>query len=516
MISAAFGVATEALNSLDGLLSSLPTKSTPVILYHPPCRRPAQTSTIQNNLAIFESYEDELSKLFQKISSMKNRLLRQRATCASALSPIAALPMELMREVFQLVADTSDSSLDSLAAVCSSWRMVALGQPALWTKVNSRMGDSLKRATTHYLRSGSFPLHLEVHDAWSDWSPALLKSLPGVENQLETLCWDVSADMEGFLNSYHSKSLCFKSLSTLTVSCSEICKACGTWWSNAEDQHGGLEFLNPTRFPALHNLEVRRVQLGLAPGIISQLEHLKLDCVPMMVNKCRKILSHARLLKTLIIKNASETLFFDEVEATPNETYVIPHLETIQLSSNPDVLMKVILESCRCPSLLTLQLSDVPSPGLDPSNHPFLDYLSSFLPQRYKPANDFLYPSTSTQLIHAPKLRDFVITRSNDKEICFLTTPLCVHAFQLKRLIFSTWEALKADSALLPHLDAIMICRQKAGASPLELETFRESWPILQNGVQGIHLVASNREDCTKGSNGLGADPVSWQPYDTD
>ncbi|KAF8305141.1 hypothetical protein DL93DRAFT_2089779 [Clavulina sp. PMI_390] len=253
-----------------------------------------------------------------------------------------------------------------------------------------------------------------------------------------------------------------------------------------EDRNPGLAFLTSQRFPALRHLEVQRAQLALPNSILGQLEHLKLDTVPMPTIRYHNMFRLASSLKSLVIDNVNEANFTESDVASTQEAYILPHLETIQLSSNPSLLVEMIFQSCRCPSLLTLQLSDVTDQGFDP-DHAFLSSLGSFL-------------------THAPKLRDLIITESNDEEICLLTTPLRTHAFQLKRLIFSTWDAMKVDSALLPHLNTTLALREEAGASPLELETFKESLPILQEAVHGAHLVASERPDCTTGDNGLGTE----------
>ncbi|KAF8305125.1 hypothetical protein DL93DRAFT_371884 [Clavulina sp. PMI_390] len=377
MTSAAFLAANKALNSIDDLMSGLTADTTPIILHHPPSRRPAQTSAINQNLAIFDLYEDELSKIFQKISQMKNRLLRQRAACASALTPIAALPIELMHEVFRLVADANDSSVAALAAVCSSWRLIALNRPTLWATMTLHVGDDLKRTKTHHLRSQSSPLYLHVNEDLFPWPEKLAGSLPDVDCRLETLHWDTSVGTTDLFGSHGRR---FTALKTITISFPESCATCGAWWSDIEDGPIGLSFLEYGRFPALRNLEVERARVELPKKILGRLEHLSLYSAPMAISMYHKTIRYAHSLKSLVIHNVSETNFFDHQLTLSEESYVFPYLETVWLASNPPRVVELILHSCRCPSLLTLQLRDVTDSGVDPStNPPLLSHFGSFV-----------------------------------------------------------------------------------------------------------------------------------------
>ncbi|KAF8305033.1 hypothetical protein DL93DRAFT_2172818 [Clavulina sp. PMI_390] len=471
-----------ALKSIEELVNGISIDSTPIILHHPPSRRAGHTSMLYQNLAFLELLRSEMSNVTRGVSLLTEQLLRQRAVCSSALTPIAALPIELMREVFRLVANDDSSSNIVISSVCSQWRMIALDHSDLWGAIDVGAGCSLNGVAEHYSRSRASPLHIRVDDGRTGWCAELLDALPAREDRLETVDWDSSHNICGFLGTNGSEGdPRYTALTVLRVSFPEHCKACGAWWSTIDHTNPDLEFLHSSVFPALRTLEATRLELGLPQSMISQLEHLKLDSIQMGMDAYRDTLRHACSLKSLIIECGSETqLFFEDDHILSEEIYVLPHLETLKLSFNPSRMTEMMLKNFRYPSLLALHISNVTPWNLSsaPPTH-YLTYLGH-------------------TLTHAPKLRDLIMTRTNDAEIRFLTTPLQTHAFQLKRLIFSTWGTMAANSFLLPHLNKMLSFRQEAGARPLEIETSKESLPLLQEAVRGLaQLVASTRQDCT-------------------
>ncbi|KAF8305032.1 hypothetical protein DL93DRAFT_405421 [Clavulina sp. PMI_390] len=479
----AFEAINDALDSIKGLLLSA-VESTPIILLHPPSNRLARMSTLQNDILILNTYENELSKLCQRISDVKMRILRQRAGCTSALTPMAGMPIELMLEIFRLAASDSSSTITIIASVCSSWRAIALGHPSLWANINLSVGGKLHEAIARYRQSHSIPLRLKAEDKPTDWCSDLFESLPDLEGRLETLHWDSSSDVSDFLNAdYSPGELRFTALHTLIISLPKSCKHCRTWWTGLDHVDPLLALLDSASFPALRNLDITRSALELPLSILPQLQHLRLDCVQMGIGTYRDTLRHTRSLKSLIIANALETqLFFQQDPVRSEDLYVLPQIETLQLSSNPVVLVEKMLKNFRYPSLVTLHLSNV-----IPSN------LNLISPIR-------LSDRLGNTFAHTPNLSNLIITESNSDEICFLTTPLRTHAFQLRRLIFSTRKVITAESNLISHLKTIVDLRQMAGAHPLEIETSKASLPFLKEALDGtVHLVASVREDCRTG-----------------
>ncbi|KAF8305027.1 hypothetical protein DL93DRAFT_405356 [Clavulina sp. PMI_390] len=375
MIPAAFGVINEALGSLNDILTGWTVHTTPVILQHPPSRRATHKSMIEQNLAIIDLWDTELSKLSQKISDAKNLVLRKRAACASALTPIAGLPVELLGEIFQMVANTfNNQSVAVISAVCSLWRTIALNQPHLWATIEFSIGGSPYRAATYFARNRSTPLRVEVGDQRMHWGALIFESLPTVNLQLEALHWGSSLDMAELLHDPGDPQSEFTTLKTLTLSLPHSCRTCGIWWTDIEPE---LSFLDSVRFPALRHLELTRFVLNISQSIIPQLEYLKLDSVRLNTNGCSNTLRHARSLKTLIIDKSSDAeLFFQGDPGISNDVYVLQSLENMQLSWCSYELTGMILKTFRCPSLLELHLSNVTQGLALSASGPFLNHLA--------------------------------------------------------------------------------------------------------------------------------------------
>lgn len=81
-------------------------------------------------------------------------------------SPVLRLPPELLSSIFVmgvLGLDEEDSIMTStLMLVCRHWAIVAVGTPALWTKISFTPHHSLSNARRRLERSKNSPLHITV------------------------------------------------------------------------------------------------------------------------------------------------------------------------------------------------------------------------------------------------------------------------------------------------------------------------------------------------------------------
>jgi len=87
--------------------------------------------------------EIALAKLVRESRLAINELEGQRTTLEDQvsrtlayLSPIRRLPIELLREIFVWSFEEHACSAWVLAAVCPSWRRLALKIPIIWSKVS--------------------------------------------------------------------------------------------------------------------------------------------------------------------------------------------------------------------------------------------------------------------------------------------------------------------------------------------------------------------------------------------
>lgn len=90
-----------------------------------------------------QSVEDELAQIISRRQYEIDELKQERATLQrdidSALayvSPIRSLPNELLRHMFMLNFEDDPCCAWQLAAVCTSWRILCLTIPKLWSKVS--------------------------------------------------------------------------------------------------------------------------------------------------------------------------------------------------------------------------------------------------------------------------------------------------------------------------------------------------------------------------------------------
>jgi hypothetical protein len=90
-----------------------------------------------------DAAESALAQLLRDKRLAINQLEGQRAALENQvsktlayLSPIRRLPMELLREIFVWSFEEHACSAWVLAAVCPSWRRLALRIPLIWSKVS--------------------------------------------------------------------------------------------------------------------------------------------------------------------------------------------------------------------------------------------------------------------------------------------------------------------------------------------------------------------------------------------
>jgi len=73
----------------------------------------------------------------KEMEEQRLALEKQVAYAMGYLSPIRRLPLELLREIFLWSFEDQPCSAWLLAAVCASWRRLALRTPLIWSKVSA-------------------------------------------------------------------------------------------------------------------------------------------------------------------------------------------------------------------------------------------------------------------------------------------------------------------------------------------------------------------------------------------
>lgn len=116
---------------------------TPDTLHHAKLHLESTRSAIRALSDKIVSAEMALAQLIHEtktsiagMTEEKSRLEADESTMESYLSPVRRLPAELLREIFVWHFEEHEACAWVLAAVCSSWRRLALCTPRLWAKVS--------------------------------------------------------------------------------------------------------------------------------------------------------------------------------------------------------------------------------------------------------------------------------------------------------------------------------------------------------------------------------------------
>ncbi|KAF8908517.1 hypothetical protein CPB84DRAFT_1766815 [Gymnopilus junonius] len=130
-------------------------------------RRVLETTRLKNSNA-----EAALAQIVRESQYAINELETQRAALEEQLSrtlaylsPIRRLPMELLREIFMWSFESHPCSAWVLAAVCTSWRRLALRIPLIWSKIRILTNQHASADTIRLWleRSGeTTPLDIEI------------------------------------------------------------------------------------------------------------------------------------------------------------------------------------------------------------------------------------------------------------------------------------------------------------------------------------------------------------------
>ncbi|KAL1699042.1 hypothetical protein EV121DRAFT_284374 [Schizophyllum commune] len=140
---------------------------------------PSQKDEIQAIVHDLGSNIQVVDAEISRLQELRMGMIKQRATSQSIMSPIRALPRELLSEIFKIIRCETDTPQPRLgysnhclrcppfASVCTEWRLTALGTPALWTKfyVNSatRVHEQPTLMTQFLARSAALPLQVHLH-----------------------------------------------------------------------------------------------------------------------------------------------------------------------------------------------------------------------------------------------------------------------------------------------------------------------------------------------------------------
>lgn len=127
----------ETAAQLDTKLTSQTFDFTPVLLCRIPSQRQSRRTDLSAALESLDAHWTRLELALDYIRRARERLKQQRSLCYSALSPISAMPHELLAHIFSYICASSSLAESSKNICCMShvskdWSVVALEKKALW------------------------------------------------------------------------------------------------------------------------------------------------------------------------------------------------------------------------------------------------------------------------------------------------------------------------------------------------------------------------------------------------
>lgn len=192
-MKALFSLTTVA-HKLDSILAITypPLDLTPPILSYDPTQKSFRAAYLRSELDVLSATRDEVLGLQDKLRQIDQHLFQRQASIKFALSPLSAVPVEILQYIFRLyLPHEGDGSIDgtdeefvrerlassiTLSHVCSSWRVVSLAMPALWNKICIDQNQTALSALAR--RSKNLPIDLFIKlplsqtDAISDTPPS--------------------------------------------------------------------------------------------------------------------------------------------------------------------------------------------------------------------------------------------------------------------------------------------------------------------------------------------------------
>ncbi|KAF8636783.1 hypothetical protein AX17_003262 [Amanita inopinata Kibby_2008] len=299
------------------------------------------------------------------------------------IPPHEKLPVEIMQLVFQLCTDTDEYNFSmpfvprqpviAICRVCSTWRIVALDTPELWTSVSIQIsGDD----SVNYLRVDAartiFSRAIRHKDGGDDDHPNPPLSL-GIATHRRTPSGKGMLPFYDLIASYTFQKLDidfprWEQVQILWRLPNEI-------WSSVEqlqlryyrlpasqDECPPL-FASGINFASLKALEVPGHWNGLHPEAKipwHQLTYLLL-LPPMLASQCLDILRHATLLVSCslrVAKSTGSTSWHDQATTT----ITVPDLESLKLDFTEGNDAKPFIDCLSLPNLVTLAIYDLTNP----------------------------------------------------------------------------------------------------------------------------------------------------------
>ncbi|EMD39518.1 hypothetical protein CERSUDRAFT_80909 [Gelatoporia subvermispora B] len=224
-----------------------------------------------------DSLEDRMATLLNERERLETRLEH----AVRMQSPVQRLPSELLASIFvNGVFDQGEEDAVLLANImlaCRYWREVAVGTPALWSRIFMGPRRSLDRARLKLERSKSFPLHICVDfSPQSEHRTVATETLMHAMDLLRSAMWrwrSFQLSVPERPQAHAALSRCKEEAPLLEVFSVRIANS-----MQHDDRHPGQPlFLFAGRTPRLRSCAFNSYNFGWDPRLASGLRVLKLS-----------------------------------------------------------------------------------------------------------------------------------------------------------------------------------------------------------------------------------------------
>lgn len=353
----AFGVVSSALDKLQEFLLHPNIDCTPIILTQPPLHRDARRAAIEQSLSVLDEQWTNMVALWQKLAQTRKQLKRRQAMCRSALSPISAMPSEILRQIFAylfpyLPSPTDDETRRSLMHVCGEWRSIAESQKAVWSSSYLHCAPSSDKMQKLFSTSEP-PLRLAIgHDLTTNkvmdfFDDAEMQQLRA---RVEAIHWDRldGPDNLFYLHTIESRArLPFSALQTLSITTPQECPSCSM---DYDALIAGPFTLDPEVFPNLRTLRIENVNFSSNHFGGSKLQTLELVKMSLSLYDLGRVLAGVPALEVLRLTKIG-CYVPDGVYMDTNTLPVLLHLQKLVVDSIQTPYAQHLLPFLRCPHL---------------------------------------------------------------------------------------------------------------------------------------------------------------------
>lgn len=311
--------------SVDGLHTFLDTYTSdlsPVLLTQPPYHRLARRKVLQQGARTLDQQWSKFQEIFVELCDARAKLCRLRAMAQSALSPVSALPHEVLAKIFGFACDifhfADPARIYKLSRVCRDWYNVAIAHKPLWSFSSIKSVDDIDKLAIPLERcsAGDFTLSVWPRPDAEIAEPVNLKVLASLRQELACLKWWTHQDQQidslfDILKTSKSQHLQLPSLRSLDI-------------RSLDD--GYILDLSLSDLPKLDLLRLVRVRIDqVCPDAVQSVQTLSISDVVITPRVLVHMLENMPNLRSLHLED-----IIDDGSVPPNTNSSLPDYSLLE------------------------------------------------------------------------------------------------------------------------------------------------------------------------------------------